>query len=42
MCQWTHLAQGMDQWWVLVNTVTNLHVQYKAGNLLTIRVTVRV
>jgi hypothetical protein len=23
---WIHLAQDMDQLWVLVNTVTNLHV----------------
>jgi hypothetical protein len=21
---WTHLAQGKDQWWAVVNTVTNL------------------
>jgi hypothetical protein len=28
---WIHLAQDMDQWRALVNTVMNLHVPYNAG-----------
>jgi hypothetical protein len=24
--EWIHLAQGRDQWWAVVNTVTNLLV----------------
>jgi hypothetical protein len=32
---WIHLAQDMDQWRVLVNTVMNLQVPYKAENFLT-------
>jgi hypothetical protein len=23
---WTHLAQGRDQWWILVNTAMNVRV----------------
>jgi hypothetical protein len=30
---WIHLAQDRDLWWVLVNSVMNLRVPYKAGNL---------
>jgi hypothetical protein len=33
--EWTHLAHGRDQWQVLVSTVMNLHVIYKAENFLT-------
>jgi len=29
---WIHLAQYMDQWRALVNTITNIPVPYKAGN----------
>jgi hypothetical protein len=29
------LAQDMDQWWALVNTVMNLWVPYNAENFLT-------
>jgi hypothetical protein len=32
---WSHLAQARDQWRVVVNTVMNLGVTYKAGNFLT-------
>ena len=32
---WLHVAQGRDQWRVLVRRATSLHVQYNAGNLLT-------
>jgi len=28
-------GSGRDQWWVLVNTVINLSVPQKAGNILT-------
>ena len=31
---WLQLAQGRDQWRVLVRRATGLHVQYNAGNLL--------
>jgi hypothetical protein len=37
---WMHLAQDRDQWWAVVNTVMNLGVLYKAGNLLTSWVTI--
>jgi hypothetical protein len=30
---WIHLAQDRDQWWDLVNTVMNLQVLQKVGNL---------
>jgi hypothetical protein len=30
---WMHLAQDKDQWQAGVNTVMNLWVPYKAGNL---------
>jgi len=33
--EWIHLAKIVDRWWVQVNTVTNLRVQWKARNLLT-------
>ena len=29
---WNHLAQNMDRWWVLLNVVMNLWVQYNVGN----------
>jgi hypothetical protein len=32
---WMHVAQDRDQWRALVNTVVNLRVLQKAGNLLT-------
>jgi hypothetical protein len=32
---WIHLAQDMDWWLALVNTVMNLQVSQKAGNFLT-------
>jgi hypothetical protein len=32
---WIHLAEDRDQWWVLVNTIMNLQVPYKARNFLT-------
>jgi len=32
---WVHLAEDMDHWWVLVNTVINLQIPQKAQNLLT-------
>jgi len=35
-----HLAQDWDQWSALVNTVVNLLVPQKAGNVLTTCVTV--
>jgi hypothetical protein len=31
---WIHMAQDRDLWRALVNTVMNLQVRYKAGNLL--------
>jgi len=31
----THFSQDRDQWWILVNTVMNLRVQWQAGNFLT-------
>jgi hypothetical protein len=30
---WIHLVQDRDQWWTLVNTVMNLRVLQKSGNL---------
>jgi hypothetical protein len=32
---WIHMAPDKDQWWAAVNTVMNLRVPYKAGNVLT-------
>jgi hypothetical protein len=32
---WIHLAQVMDQWRALVNTVINLRNSLKAGNVFT-------
>jgi hypothetical protein len=32
---WIQLPQDRDQWWVLVNTVMDLHIPYKAGNFFT-------
>jgi hypothetical protein len=32
---WIHMAQNVDQWLALVNTVRNLWVPLKAGNILT-------
>jgi len=32
---WIHLAQDMDQWRVLVNTVMDLRVLGKVGSFLT-------
>jgi hypothetical protein len=32
---WIQLAKDRDRWRVLVNTVMNLPVPYKAGNFLT-------
>jgi hypothetical protein len=37
---WLHLAQGRDQWCVVMNTVMNLWVPWNAGNILTSWVTV--
>jgi hypothetical protein len=31
---WIHLTQDGDQWWALVNTVMNLRVPQKTGNIL--------
>jgi hypothetical protein len=31
---WKHVAQDRDQWRVIVNTIMNLRVPYKVGNLL--------
>jgi len=31
---WIHLAQDRDQRWALVNTVMNIRVLSKAGNIL--------
>jgi hypothetical protein len=31
--EWIHVSEDSDQWRVLVNTVMNLRVTYKAGNL---------
>jgi hypothetical protein len=35
-----HLAQDRDQWRVVVKTVMNLRIPYKAGNFLTSWVTI--
>jgi hypothetical protein len=32
---WIHLAQGRDQWRILMSTVMNLRVPKKVENLLT-------
>jgi hypothetical protein len=32
---WVHPAQDREQWRAVVNTVMNLQVQVKAGNILT-------
>jgi len=32
---WMHLAQDMDQWLAVVNTVMKIRVPYKVGNFLT-------
>jgi hypothetical protein len=32
---WIHLTQDRDQWRVLVNTVMNILIQEKVGNILT-------
>jgi len=32
---WIHMAQNRDQWWVPVNTITNLHIPQKQGNFST-------
>jgi hypothetical protein len=33
-----YLSQDREQWWVLVNTIMNLRVPYKAVNFLNCRV----
>jgi hypothetical protein len=38
---WIQLAHDRDQWWAVVNTVMNLRFLYKAGDLLTSRITTR-
>jgi len=38
--EWMRLAQDRDHWWVLVNTVMNLSVRWKAVNFLTSSVSV--
>jgi hypothetical protein len=37
---WIHLAQDIDQWWVLLDTVMNLQLPYYAGNFLSSETTV--
>jgi hypothetical protein len=32
---WIELAQDRDRWWVLMNAVMNLWVQYNVWNFLT-------
>jgi hypothetical protein len=38
---WIHLSQDTDQWLVLVNTIMNLRIPYRASNFLTNSVAVR-
>jgi len=33
---WIRLTQDRDQWWDLIKTALNIHVQKKAGNILII------
>jgi hypothetical protein len=33
---WIHMAQGRGSWRAFVNTVMNLRIIYKVGNILTI------
>jgi hypothetical protein len=37
---WLHLARDWYQWWAFVNTVMKLWVPWKAGNFLTVWVTI--
>jgi hypothetical protein len=37
---WIQLAQDRDQWWVLLNIVTNLRIAYSANNFCSNFVTI--
>jgi len=37
---WIYMAEDRDQWRIIMNTVMNLPVPQKAGNILTCRATV--
>jgi len=37
---WFHLTQDRNQWWAVVNTIINLRDPLKAGNFLTVWMTV--